>query len=157
MRSVLLISDQVAGRLPDRCVLTGEPTDSVLRVRSVSDVLPELVVDVVGGPLRLGRPVDLPVAADALSAYRRRQSRWAGVAGAGIGLVAVGILGGALPWVGLLLLAVAVVGSARQRRRHWVQVRQKRDADELVVLRAHEAFDAQARRLHEEALRRGPG
>ena len=154
---MLLISDQVAGRLPDRCVLTGEPTESVLRVRAVSDALPEVVADVVGGPLRLGRPVDLPVAPEALTAYRRHQARWAGVAGAGIGLVVVGALGGALPWAGLLLLLVAVVGSARLRRRRWVQVRQRRDADELIVLRTHEAFDQQARRLHEQALRRGTG
>lgn len=148
MRSVLRISDQVAGRIPDRCVLTGEATEHVLRVRAVSDALPEPVVDVVGGPLRLGRPVDVPMAPEALSDYRRRQSRWVGVAGAGIGLVVLGVLSGAVPWPGLLLLAVAVAGSARLRARRWIQVRQRRDSDDLVVLRAHPAFDEQARRLY---------
>lgn len=153
MRSVLTNADQDDGRFPDRCVLTGRATNRAIRLRAVPAPVPEALADILGALARSGRRVSLPLDEDALNRYRRRQWLPLGLAGAALGLIGFGVATGSFSWVGLVLVAVATVLQARNRRRHWVQVRAGADGD-LIVLRAHDAFDRQARRLYSSALHR---
>lgn len=154
MRSVLTSADQDDGRFPDRCVLTGAATEGAIRLRAVPALVPASLADVVGAPARLGRHVTLPVDEAAMNQYRRRQGVPLGLAGAGLGLIGVGVAAGHVNWVGVVLVVIGLVLQARNRRRHWIQVRAGSGSDDLVVLRGHEAFDRQARQLYRSALDR---
>ena len=148
-RSVLKNGDQDNGRLPDRCVVTGRATEQAIRLRAVPAAVPELLADILGAPARVGRHLTLPVDEPALHEYRRRQRLPLGLAGAAFGLIGFGVAAGYFNWVGAVLIVSAVVLQARNRREHWVQVRTGGSpGDELIVLRAHAAFDQQAQRLY---------
>jgi hypothetical protein len=148
VRSVLLGRDQDRGVLPDHCVVTGVRTAGAIRVRATPRWLPELVADALGPLTGIGRRVALPVDADALRPYRRRQAGWSLPAGAGIGIA----LFGAVP-LGIALVVLGVAGSMRTRRRDWVQVRTAPNGDDVIVLRGSRAFDEDAQRLFTASLR----
>ncbi len=161
--SVLRIADQRKGRVPDRCVVTGEPTQHAIRVRAARRPRVRWLYPVVRPFLYLkgrGRPpaalaVVLPLAPDA---WRRRRNIVAasGVAGgAGGALVATGATGHTGLLVAGILVVVAVVAARLAfDGRRWVQVWLKPDGEEIVVTNTSPAFDDVARQLF---IRRAPG
>jgi hypothetical protein len=161
--SVLRVADQRKGRVPDRCVVTGEPTQHAIRVRAARRPRMRWLYPVVRPILYLkarGRPpaalaVVLPLAP---VAWRQRRNIVAasGIAGgAGGALIAFGATGHTeLLVIGVLVVAAVVVARLRFDARRWVQVWLKPGGEEIIVTNTSPAFDEMARQLF---MRRAPG
>ena len=161
--SVLRVADQRKGRVPDRCVVTGEPTQHAIRVRAARRPRMRWLYPMVRPILYLkarGRPpaalaVVLPLAP---VAWRQRRNIVAasGIAGgAGGALIAFGATGHAeLLVIGVLVVATVVVARLRFDARRWVQVWLKPGGEEIIVTNTSPAFDEMARRLF---IMRAPG
>lgn len=161
-RSVLRVSDQHAGRLPDVCVLSGAPTANAVRVRAVALRGPRWLLHVPGlaliGWRILGRPSSmlvLPVCGDVWTRWRRRVTAGQAAVTFGIVLVAAALAGGGLPpgAVGVVVTVVGWVLWARANRNWWVTCRYDPADSVIVVEPAHPRFDDEARALFTRSIR----
>jgi hypothetical protein len=161
--SVLRVADQRKGRVPDRCVVTGEPTSHAIKVRAARRPRQRWLYPMLRPFLYLkarGRPpgalaVVLPLAPEAWR-HRRNIVAASGVAG---GMGGAMIATGATGRIGLIILGVIVVVAVVGARlvsdgRRWIQVWLKPDGDEIIVTNTSAGFDAQARQLF---TKRAPG
>jgi hypothetical protein len=162
-RSVLLMSDQSAGRLPDRCVLSGVPTDQAVHVTAVPwrrarwwlgvpGVVPLLALRGRSHRYR----VALPVSAKVWRAWHRRHLvAWCAVA-AGLAFVVAGTVRGNIAiavWGGVVLLAAAAYRT-RAAHNYWLTCRLDTARETITVEPTHTSFDEMARQLFERSLHR---
>ncbi|MEN3273245.1 MAG: hypothetical protein V7636_2006 [Actinomycetota bacterium] len=162
--AVLLVSDLNADRFPTRCVWTGEPTTSATRVWALASRHADRVVALFGvfGVVvwralgRKARRVPIPVSAAPYGIWRRRAMAWAGLACFGLGFVAVSPFTGGVPLAvfGVVIVIVASLLRARAHSGFWVSAELRPDQGQVVIHRAHPAFDAQARDLFVRNLHR---
>lgn len=164
LRSVLLLSDQLAGRFPDRCVLSGERTDRAVRMTAVTWHhrpwllgIPGLVALLClrGGEHRFR--ASLPVSANVWRTWRRRELAATCLMAIGLGFALVAPVRHA---VGLAVAggAIAVIGAVIRTRaayNYWFTCRLERDRGLIVVAPTHEKFDNEARTLFDRSLRGG--
>ena len=158
-------ADQRAGRSPRRCVKTGGPTDGATRVRAVAFERADVLQVLLGtGLVRLAakllrRPaldVVIAVSPQAWRTWQRSLILAVTLGAAGAGLVAFGIVTGAVPAIvfGAVFLVASWVLRARAVLRRWVGVRYRPDRDEVAVSRVSAGFDDDARRLFTRAVLR---
>jgi hypothetical protein len=161
-RSVLRVGDQVAGRFPDRCVLSGIETARAVRLQATEWGGPRwmlgvpgfaTVVGLVPGHKRHG--VALPVSDRVWRTWQYRNlvalsALMAGVTFAGIGLVTD--VGGLVAF-GLFVLVAAVAYRTRAHRNFWVTCRFDPAAQTILVEPTHRGFDEAARDLFVRSLR----
>jgi hypothetical protein len=161
-RSVVRLADQDAGRWPNVCVLSGEPTEHAARVTATQWEGRRWLLTVPGFPAVVGRlpgracrRIALPVSAWVWRQWSRRNLAATAVVAAGLGLAAAGVLRPAIGLVvlGALLVAVGTVARARAAHHYWVTCRLRPATATVVVEPTHPAFDAQARALFARSLR----
>lgn len=163
-RSVLLVSDQEAGRFPECCVLSGAPTARAVRVLAVRWRharwllgIPGLapVVAAVGGRRRRYR-VALPVSATVWMRWRRRNLTALCVLAAGLAFVAAGIVrgDGGIGVLGGIPALVATAYRTRAVHNYWLTCTLDTQRRTIVVRPTHPAFDRQARMLFDRSLHR---
>lgn len=161
-RSVLRLGDQNAGRLPDRCVLSGKPTDSVARVWAVSWRGPTWILQIPGAVALLAlrgsdhrRRVSLPIADDVWHRWHRRNIVSVfGISG-GLGFLLVGLVQNpGLAVIGTIVLVVSVAARTRAAHNYWFTCRLNTERGLVTVEPTHADFDAAARELFTRSLRR---
>ena len=162
--AVLLVSDLAADRSPTRCVWTGEPTSTATHLWALASPRADRIVALSGvvGVLvwrALGRKamrVPIAVSAAPYGIWRRRAMAWAALACFGLGFVAVSPLRGGAPLAvfGVVIIVVASLLRARAHSGFWVSAELRPAEGQVVIRRAHPAFDAQARDLFVRNLRR---
>jgi len=151
------MADQRRGRLPDRCVKTGERTDGAVRAWAVEVARADVLWLVLGPVLRLAAPVlrrrtervVLPLAPPAWSSLRAGL-RWAVLAaGLGAGVLALGAVQTdvALAVLGAVLLVVAWVVRALVLWRRWVGLVLRPGGEDVALSRVHPEFGAAAQAL----------
>lgn len=156
--AVLRVANGSTQSTPSVCVVTGAPTINVVKQRA--DSLPGSVwlhlllgstlAQVLARLMR--RPsadVVISVSAPAWRAWRSRLAAAVMFATAGVGMIVAGvILGNAgWVWVGVLVLLGASIARVRTVLHRWVSLDYRPDSETVRVIRAHSAFDAEARRL----------
>lgn len=160
-RSVLRLDDQRAGRLPDRCVLSGKPTDAVARVWAVTWRGPRWVLQVPGAVALLavrGRShrqrVSLPVAADVWQRWHRRNIAAVMGIGIGLGFLLVGLVQNpGLAVIGAIVLVVSAAARTRAAHNYWFTCRLNTARGVVTVEPTHADFDAAARTLFARSMR----
>lgn len=162
-RSVLLVTDHEAGRLPDRCVLSGAATTNAVRETAVAwshanwllgvpGVVPLLAVLQRSKTARVALAVDRAV----WRRWRRRTAAAGALLAAGVVLLAVGIVNGELA-MGLVGIGVTLTAAAyRTRAAHdyWVICTLDPGRGTITVEPTHPDFDRQVRALFERSLHR---
>jgi hypothetical protein len=159
--SVLRVADQAAGRLPDRCVLTGVDTQRAVRLTAPQWGLPTWLLGVPGimvllrlSPRRARRTVALPVSHRVWSMWRCRDLAATAVVTAGMTFAGIGL---ATSVVQLFVFGVVVVVTAaayrtRAHHNYWVTCRYVPATQTIVVAPTHPRFDEQARDLFVRSL-----
>jgi hypothetical protein len=154
-RSALRMADQRRGRVPDRCVKRGIPTEGAVHAWGVELRHADVLWLALGPLLRLvaaatrrgTERIVLPVSPAAWSSLRAGL-RWAVViAGLGAGSVALGLVQGD---IGLVVLGGVLLGVAWALRavvlwRRWVGVVLGPGGEDVVITRASPAFGEAAR------------
>ena len=162
--AVLLTTDIAADRYPTTCVITGEATARATYVGAIASRHADRIVALFGivgvwawravgtGALR----VPLPVSAGAYRIWRRRATTWAAVTCFGLGFVAVSPFRGgpSLAAFGVAVVAASTLFRARAHGGFWVSADRRPAEGQVVIHRAHPAFDAQARDLFVRHLNR---
>jgi hypothetical protein len=161
-RSALRVTDQLGGRFPERCVLSGDETTHAVRLTAVDWAGPRWLLGVPGFSSVLvvlpghGRhPVALPMSVRVWKMWRCRNlvasaAMVAGATFAGIGL-ATAVTG--LVVFGVLLLVTAAVYRTRAHHNYWVTCCFHPEAGTIVVEPTHRRFDEDARDLFVRSLR----
>ena len=162
--AVLLVADVAAGRFPTKCVRTGETTSSATHVWALASPRADRVIALSGvvGVFLLraaGRKtLRLPIAVTArpFGIWRRRAATWTAVTCFGLGLVVVSPVRGGLPLavLGLTVMVASALLRARAHSGFWVSAELRPEHGQVIVHRAHPAFDAQARALFLDQLKR---
>ena len=156
-RAALRMADQRRGRVPDRCVKTGAPTDGAVHAWAV-EVARADALWLVGGPLlRLAAPalrrrserVVLPLSPQAWSSLRAGLRGAVLAAGLGAGALALGLLrtDAALVVLGAVLLVVAWAVRALVLWRRWVGLVLRPGGAEVALTRVSPEFGAAAKAL----------
>lgn len=162
MKSVLLVADQKAGRFPDRCVLTGEPTESAVRIWAIDSTKCQWLIGLLG-PLGVvvarisGRRftrIALPISSRPWGIWNRRSNLYAATTAAGLGLVAAGLL---RPSTAIVVFGVVVIAASRALRMRalqnfWLRAELKPDQAQLLVEPTHANFDREARKLFKRSI-----
>ena len=151
-RAALRTADQRRGRVPDRCVKTGTPTDRAVHAWAVELRRADVLWLLLGPVLRLGRRserVVLPLAPAAWTSIRRGLGAAVVVAGLGTGALGLGLVQGdpGLVVLGALLLAGAWALRALVLWRRWVGVVLRPGGAEVAVSRVSPEFGDAARKL----------
>lgn len=162
-RSVLLLDDQRAGRLPDRCVLSGTTTDGAVRVTAVTWSGPRWILGLPGAVgalwLRGGRHrarIAVPVSPRVWRTWRRRDRAATFAVAAGLAFVVGGIVNdAALIGLGVLIVGLAMAYRARAAHNYWFTTRLDRSRGHVTIEPTHPEFDRTARMLFDASLRRG--
>lgn len=161
-RSVLRLADQRRDVFPDRCVLSGVPTDHAMRMTVTTWRGPRWMLCVPGVmPLRvyvLRRPrvfVALPVSPAVWSRWRRRVVLSQGVVTFGAVLIVTGsIVRAAAPLVlGIVVFVSAIALWARANRNWWITCTLDPTQEVLIVEPTHREFDVAARRIFVQSIR----
>ena len=162
--AVLLVADIAAGRFPTKCVWTGVPTSRATHVWAIASRHGDRTVALFGtvgvwamraaGAQTLRVP--LPIAPEPFGIWHRRAAAWAAVACFGLVFVLVSPLrgGAALAIAGLAVVAIASLLRARAHSGFWVSAELRPTAGQVIIRRAHPAFDAEARTLFLRHLNR---
>lgn len=156
-RSVLRAADQVDGRYPEVCVLSGVDTSRAVRLSAPEWKGRRGLLTIPGFAAVIGRlpgrercSVALPVSAAAWSRWRRRHL--AGVATLGFGLVAA--VAGAVNsnpqqiGFGTVMAALGVLYLTFANNRFWVTCCFRPATSTIIVEPTHARFDAEARLLY---------
>jgi hypothetical protein len=160
--SVLLVSDQTAGRMPEVCVLTGRRTEHAVRLTAVTWDGPRWLLWVPGFavatrllPNHPTFTVALPVSESVWRPWRQRTATAVVVVVFGLTLAVAGLFKSAplLVLVGVIAVVVALVQRVRAARDYWVTCRFRSDTGTIVVQPTHPSFDAEAKRLFTNSLR----
>ncbi len=161
-RSALRVADQVAGRFPDRCVLTGDETAHAVRLTAVEWAgtrwllgVPGFVKVVSCLPGHAHRSVALPVSVGVWKRWRCRELVSSAVVAAGVTFSVIGLLTDARELVvfGAVVAVAAVAYRTRAHRNFWVSCRLHPADGTIVVEPTHRRFDAAARDLFVRSLR----
>jgi hypothetical protein len=154
-RAALRTADQRRGRIPDRCIKSGAPTDGAVHAWAVEVGRADLLWLVLGPTLRLAAPafrrrterVVLPLAPPAWSALRAGLRSAVLSAGLGAGALALGIVqaDAALIVLGSLLLVLAWAVRALVLWRRWVGLVLRPGGQEVAVTRVSPEFAAAAK------------
>jgi hypothetical protein len=156
-RSVLLAADQDAGRLPDRCVLSGVPTNRAVRLLAPAWNGPTWMLGIPGFPLVLrclpGWPsvsVALPMSSHVWTRWRRRTVAAIAAVSAGSTFAAIGVVAHVtgLVVLGALVVIAGVAYRSRAHHDYWVSGRFRPETATIVVEPTHPGFDQQARDLY---------
>ncbi len=156
--AVLRMVDQQQDRSPMVCVATGMATNHAIKVTAVdlpgTDVWQLLVGSTLTNAVAFitRRPhtrIVLAVEPDTWKTLTRRMSVAVAITCLGLGFLATGIVGGN---VGLIVFGavVAVIGSWRRMRvatSSWIGLRFRSGRGEVLVYRASQRFDTEARKL----------
>jgi len=156
-RAALRMADQRRGRVPDRCVKTGAPTDGAVHAWAVEAERADVLWLVLGPLLRLGARVVrrrserivLPLSPPAWSSLRAGL-RWAVVAaGLGAGALVLGVVeaDAGLVVLGAVLLGIAWAVRAFVLWRRWVGVVLRPGGEEVAITRVNPGFGAAAKAL----------
>ena len=156
-RAALRMADQRRGRVPDRCIKTGAPTDGAVHAWAVEAARADVLWLVLGPLLRLASPalrrrserVVLPLSPQAWSSLRAGL-RWAVlVAGLSGGALVLGLIqtDPALVVLGGLLLVVAWAVRALVLWRRWVGLVLRPGGEEVALTRVSPEFGAAAKAL----------
>lgn len=159
---MLLVEDQLAGRLPDRCVLSGARTDGAVRVTAVIWTRPRWLLGVPGAvpflALRGARRrlrVVLPVSRGVWRRWQRRNLAALGAIASGIAFIATGPFRGDSPVAaGVLLVLAGAAYRARAAHNYWVTCRFDPGRRTVTVEPTHPEFDRAARELFQRSLLR---
>jgi len=155
-RSALRVADQVAGRFPDRCVLSGAETIHAVRMTATQWAGPRWLLGVPGFARALGllprrrhHTVALPVSDRVWRMWRCRNlvgltALTAGVTFSGIGLVTE-VVG--LVVFGVVVFTAAMAYRTRAHHNYWVTCRFRPAEATIVVEPTHARFDEAARDL----------
>jgi hypothetical protein len=149
--------DQRRGRLPDRCVKAGSPTDGAVHAWAV-ELRRADVLGLVVGPLlrvpaalagRRSERIALPLSPAAWASLRRGLGAAAVAAGLGAGALGLGVVQGdpALVVLGSLLLVGAWAVRALVLWRRWVGVELRPGGEEVALSRVSPEFGDAARAL----------
>lgn len=162
--AVLLVADLAAGRFPTTCVRTGVPTSRATHVWAIASRRADRTVALFGtlgvwamraaGAKTLRVP--LPVAPGPFGIWHRRAAAWAAAACFGFAFVLVSPFrgGAALAIAGLAIMAAAALARARAHSGFWVSAELRPEKGQVIIRRAHPAFDAEARTLFLRHLNR---
>ena len=154
--SVLRVADQAAGRLPDRCVLSGVDTQRAVRLGALQWGGPGWVLGVPGvstvlrlSPWRAHQTVALPVSDRVWRMWRCRDLTatmvtTAGATFAGIGLVTSVVQ---LFVFGSVVVVAGAAYGTRAHRNYWVTCRYVPAKQTILIEPTHHRFDEQARDL----------
>ena len=156
-RAALRMADQRRGRLPDRCVKTGAPTDGAVHAWAVEAARADVLWLVLGPLLRLvagvarrrSERIVLPLSAPAWSSLRAGL-RWAVVAaGLGAGALVLGAVraDAALVVLGAVLLLIAWAVRAFVLWRRWVGLVLRPGGEEVALTRVSPGFGVAAKAL----------
>lgn len=155
--AVLLAADLDAGRFPDRCVITGETTETATHVWAVESKRADLIVGLVGvAGVRalqlLGREVrrvPLPVVQPRWRAWRWRAGACAALTWFGIGALVMSLRNADayLAVIAAVIVVASLLMRVRAMRAFWVTLELRPAPGHVVVRRAHPAFDGVARAL----------
>lgn len=160
-RSVLLVADQVAGRLPDRCVLSGAPAKRAVRLLAPAWNGPTWVLGIPGFPVVLRclpgwpcAPVALPVSSQVWIRWRRRTVAAVAAVSAGSTFAAIGVVArvSGLVVLGILVVTAAAVYRTRAHHDYWTSCRFRPATATIVVEPTHPGFDQQARDLYVRSI-----
>lgn len=161
-RSALRVADQIAGRFPDRCVLTGDETAQAVRLTAVEWAGPRWLLGVPGFtravrclPGHAHRSVALPVSVRVWKMWRCRDLVASSVVAAGVTFSVIGLVAG-VPQLIVFGAVVAVAAAAyrtRAHRNYWVSCRLHPADGTIVVEPTHRRFDEAARDLFVRSLR----
>ncbi len=155
-RSVLRVADQVAGVLPDRCVLSGVETERAVRLTATQFSGPRWLLGVPGFATVVGRlpghdrcPVALPVSVRVWKMWRFRDVAALSMLAAGVTFVAIGVATGAvaLAVFGVVAVIGAVAYRARAHHNYWVTCTLHPSTATIVIEPTHPRFDDAARDL----------
>lgn len=161
-RSALRVADQVAGRFPDRCVLSGTETSDAVRLTATEYAGPTWLLGVPGVAMAVRflpghqhHTVALPVSIRVWRMWQRRNLVALSALAAGVTVAGIGLFAGV---AGLVVLgAIVLVGAAAYRTRaqhnYWVTCRFHPADKTIVVEPTHRAFDEAARDLFVRSLR----
>ncbi len=155
-RSVLRVSDQVAGVFPDRCVLSGVETARAVRLTATQFGGPRWLLGIPGFAVLVGLvpghdrcAVALPISDRIWKIWRLRNVVALAALAAGVTFV---VIGGATGTVGLAVFGlVIVVGTvayrARANHNYWVTCIMHPANATILVEPTHRQFDEAARDL----------
>ncbi len=161
-RSALRAADQVAGRFPDRCVLTGAVTTHAVRLTAPQWGGPRWVLGVPGVAVAVGlipgrhrHVVALPVSARVWRMWRIRNLVALAVVGAGVTFAGIGLVteGAGLAVFGVSVAMAAAVYRTRAQHNYWVTCWFRPADGTIVVEPTHRRFDEAARDLFLRSLR----
>jgi hypothetical protein len=154
--SVLRVADQTAGRLPDRCVLTGVDTRRAVRVTAPQWGWPRWLLGVPGvmvalrlSPRRARHTVALPVSDRAWRMWRCRDLAATTVITAGLTFAGLGLATSVVQLfvVGVVVLIIGAVYRTRAHHNYWLTCQYVPAKHTIVVAPTHHRFDEQAREL----------
>ena len=165
-RAAVRTADQRRGRVPDRCVRLGTPTDGAVHAWAVGFARADVLWVAIGPLLRsiarlTRRPTErvvVPLSPQAWASLRAGL-RWAVlVAGLGAGALVFGAAqadASLLVLGGVLLLGAWLIRAAVLWRR-WVGLVLRPGGDEVVLTRVHPGFAAAAKALFTGSVLRTP-
>lgn len=160
--SALRVADQVAGRLPDRCVLTGTATTGAVKLTAVQWRGPNWLLAVPGFAMAVGvlpgrtrHAVTLPISVTAWKIWSVRNGAAWSIMAAGLMFASIGFATGVvgLTVFGLIVLVAAMAYRTRAHHNYWVTCRYAPHSGLIVVAPTHRLFDAAARDLFVRSLR----
>jgi hypothetical protein len=162
--SVLRVADQLAGRLPDCCVLSGADTQRAVKLSAPEWRWPRWVLGVPGvmavlrlSPWRAHQAVALPISDRVWRMWRCRDLAATTVIAAGATLAGIGLATAVtqLFVFGAVMIVTGAVYRTRAHRNYWVTCRYLPGEQTILVAPTHHRFDEQARELFVRPLVRG--
>lgn len=162
MKSVLLVADQEAGSFPDRCVLTGEKTETAVYVWAIESSNAQWLLGVLGylgvilaklagrQTIRLG----VPITQRPWGIWKRRANLYLAMTSAGFGFVLAGFFQSSVGFVvfGIILAAASRAQRMRALQNYWIIAELKPRTGHILVRPTHADFDAKAREMFQRSI-----